>query len=273
MKKVIIGLYAVLLLIGCTGNKTDEAQNQDSVAAPSVADTDSISVKAEMPPTAADGLFDDFMYSFMRNRSFQTERIKFPLTVRTDGKTATLSKEEWKFDRFYSRNDVYTMLFDDEKSVGREKDSNVVHVIVEWIYLDKGRVKQYIFDKYNGRWMMTGVDAHSLAESTNKDFYDFYRRFSTDESFQQKHIENPFAFKTYDFDTYQELEGVLDVAQWADYRPELPQKVITNINYEQAYADNGNRVFVITSPSAGMSCTLHFKKKQSGWMLVGLENI
>lgn len=273
MKKVIIGLYAALLLIGCTGNRADDAQNQDSVAVSAASDTDTLSIEAEMPPTAADGLFDDFMYSFMRSRSFQTERIKFPLTVKTDGKTTTISKEQWKFDRLYSRNDVYTMLFDDEKSVGREKDSNVVHVVVEWIYLEKGRVKQYIFDKHNGCWMMTGMDSHPLAESKNKDFYDFYRRFSTDEGFQQKHIENPFAFKTYDFDTYQELEGVLDVAQWADYRPELPQKVITNINYEQTYTDNGNRVFVITSPSAGMSCTLHFKKKQSGWMLVGLENI
>lgn len=273
VKKNILILTSFLLLIGCAGNKTDERDVQEDRDSSATACGDSLAMKAEARPSAADGLFDDFIYTFMRDRAFQNGRIRFPLPCKTDGKQKMVGKDEWSFDCLYSREDVYTMLFDDEASVGSEKDSSVTHVIVEWVYLDQRRVKQYLFDKASGLWMLTGIDSHSLSESVNEDFYDFYRRFAVDEKFQRRHIENPFAFKTYDPDSYQELEGLLDVAQWPDYRPELPRKAITNINYEQDYADDGNRVFVITSPSAGMSCTLHFRKRQSQWMLVGLENI
>lgn len=275
MKKIFLIFYALLLLTACTGNKAEK--NADDVSDISAAtDTTSIGIP-EYPenntPDVADGLFDDFIYRFMRNQAFQNQRIKFPLSCKTDGKQSFINKKDWKFDRLYAGNDVYTMLFDNMNTMGKEKDSSVVHVAVEWVYLEQERVKQYIFKKEKGKWMLTELDTHALHDNPNRDFYQFYRSFSTDTAFQLKHIENPFAFKTYDPDSYQELEGVLDVAQWEDYCPELPQKVITNINYEQSYTENKNRILVITSPSAGMSCILHFKKKQSGWVLVELDNI
>lgn len=260
--------------MSCNGNGTNE--NAESTSG--TADTaDTVVSPLELPedsiPHVADGLFDDFIYEFMRNPTFQNQRIKFPLSSKVDGKPSFVEKKDWKFDRLYAKEDIYTMLFDNTYATSREKDINVRHVVVEWVYLEQERVKQYIFEKENERWMLTALDAHALKDNPNRDFYQFYRQFSTDRAFQLKHIENPFAFKTYDPDSYQELDGVLDIAQWEDYCPELPQKTITNINYEQTYTDNSQRVFVITSPSAGMACTLHFKKKRSGWMLTELDNL
>lgn len=270
-------LFAGLVLIAaCNGNKVGPEEN---VAVEDTVMTDSVNVElegdsTEVTPVAVDGLFDDFVYSFMHNRKFQMQRIVFPLPNVVDGKDRPIGREQWKFDQLYAHQDVYTMLFDSEKTLFQEKDSTVHRVTVEWVYLTTGRVKQYQFNKENGIWRLTGLDTHALDNNINRDFFTFYRDFSSNTDFQIAHIENPFSFKTYDSDTFQEIEGVLDVAQWRDFAPEMPSGVITNINYGQRYAANGRRVLVITSPSAGMSCSLSFeKKKGKEWMLVGMETI
>lgn len=275
MRRSFSGIAIILLLLcSCNGKK---AESVDDVAAPiaTVADTDSIArvEDAANPPTAADGFFDDFVYSFMHNRTFQKQRVAFPLRNVVDGKETFISKEEWTFDQLYAHNDTYTMLFENERSVENAKDTAIHSVTVEWVYLTQGRVKQYRFSKQCGQWMLVALDSHALEKNANCDFFSFYRQFSTDAAYQMKHISNPIAFKTYDTDTFQEIEGVLDVNQWPDFQPDMPTKVITNINYGQSYATNTQRVLVITSPSAGMSCTLTFKKKKGTWKLVGMESI
>ena len=111
-----------------------------------------------------------------------------------------------------------------------------------------------------------------MADNVNSDFYRFYHRFSRSLQFQLAHIADPFAFKTYDSDNFQTIEGVLDAAQWPDYRPELPKGTITNINYGQAYGNARRRVLMICSQSGGMGCSLVFVRKGSTWMLESLEN-
>lgn len=266
---------AVCLLNACRGEKTESVESDEHMN-DSLADStfvDSQATDTMEPPMAADGLFDDFMYNFMRNKKFQHKRIKFPLRNMVDGKDSPIEEKAWRFDPIYAHEDVYTMLFDDEQSLKSEKDTSVHHVVVEWIYLNKGRVKQYHFLKEQGIWKLAYLDTHDLGKNVNRDFFEFYKHFSIDASYQIKHIANPFEFKTYDSDNFQAIDGVLDVAQWSDFKPVMPSKKITNINYGQLYSKNGQRVLVITSPSAGMSCTLSFKKQHGKWMLVRMENI
>lgn len=266
---------AILLLCACRGEKTENAE-QENVPGDSATDslaTDSLATDSMEPPVAADGIFDDFMYNFMRNKKFQKKRIKFPLENLVDGKNKPIAERAWKFDPVYVHEDVYTMLFDDEKSVTSEKDTSVHHVVVEWVYLDKGRVKQYHFSKDKGQWRLVRLDTHDIGKNVNRDFFKFYSRFSVDAAFQMKHITNPFEFRTYDPDSFQPMDGLLDVEQWPDFKPDMPSGRITNINYGQHYSSNGQRVLVITSPSAGMSCMLSFKKQKGGWTLVRMESI
>ena len=274
MKGIFSTLFVLLILLAaCNGKK--ESAVEEVVAETSTDSVTSVEEQTveEIPPVAADGLFDDFIYSFMRSKKFQLGRIKFPLRNVVDGKDRPIQKEDWIFDELYAKQDVYTMLFDNDKAISNEKDSAVHKVTVEWVYLVKGRVKQYQFLKENGLWCLVSLDEHSLENNPNNDFFSFYREFSSSEGFQMSHIENPFSFKTYDSDTFQEIDGLLDVAQWPDFKPEMPSEVITNINYAQRYPKNGRRVLVIASPSAGMSCTLSFEKKKGEWILVGMETI
>lgn len=276
MKYLLLTTAVVMmLLVGCNGKKGDAAVEQ--VGETHVTGTDSAqtehSADTTALPSAVDGSFDDFVYSFMRNSHFQKQRIKFPLTNLVDGKDNPIAAAQWTFDPLYVHKDVYTMLFDDEKAVNGEKDTSIHEVTVEWVYLDQNRVKQYHFAKIDGRWLLVSLDTHSMDKNVNSDFFTFYRSFASNEDYQMKHIKNPFSFATYDSDTFQEIEGVLDVAQWPDFKPEMPAGVITNINYGQHYRKSGYRTLVITSASAGMSCTLSFKKSSGKWMLVRMETI
>lgn len=262
----------LLLLVGCQSEKK-YSDSQSALSDSTDVSPDSIAGEGETaPPKSADGLFDDFIYAFMRNRTFQYERIVFPLTNRVDGVDKPIDKRNWKFDAMYVNQDVYTLIFDDARSVNAEKDTTLLHVVVEWVYLDQRRVKQYHFEKQQGQWRLTALDTHGLEKHGNSDFYEFYRQFSTSERFQRQHISNPFHFKTYDFDNFQNIEGLLDVSQWPDYRPDLPKGVITNINYGQKYGNARQRVLLICSPSGGMGCAITFVRNGKTWVLNRLEN-
>ncbi|MGN0087374.1 MAG: DUF4348 domain-containing protein [Alloprevotella sp.] len=267
-------LFILLMTIplACRQSKPEEpAKTQpDTLAADTAADTTAVSEPE--PPAVADGLFDDFIYNFMRNRKFQQERIKFPLEVAVDGTVKHVRPEEWTFDRLYARKEYYTMIFADERSVGCEKDTSLSHVVVEWVYLRQKRVKEYDFLKHRGQWRLEKIVEHAFHHNANADFYDFLNRFVNDEAYQQAHIAETFHFKTYDYDNFQEIEGTVTADQWPDYRPELPQGVITNINYGQSYENTHTRVLVLSSMSGGMSCTLTFKKIKGMWLLTSLDN-
>lgn len=271
MKKFLYMLVCVLLFASCTSGKPKEevAGKSDSLA--SALDTctaDSV----PNPPKAADGLFDDFIYSFMCNKRFQYERIIFPLKNVVDGVNQPIAKGSWKFDHLYEKQDVYTLVFDNSKSIKAEKDTSLHHVVFEWVYLTQRKVKQYVFDKMNGQWFLTALDTHKMSKNVNSDFYEFYAQFSSNHKYQSMHILNPFHFKTYDYENFQSIEGLLDVNQWPDYRPKLPSGTITNINYGQGYGNSRRRVLMICSQSGGMGCSLTFVRNGKTWMLERLEN-
>lgn len=271
MKGFVYVLLFVVVLASCKGGKVSDPVEKQKPCVES--DTDSTAADSlPLPPKAADGLFDDFIYSYMRVRRFQLERTVFPLPNYVDGQNRPIAKSAWKFDPMYKNLDVYTLIFDSSRSIKAEKDTSLRHVVFEWAYLEKHRVKQYVFDKVDGQWRLTRLESHDMNRNVNSDFYNFYRRFSVDKKFQKSHIKEPFAFKTYDYENFQSIEGLLDVEQWPDYRPKLPSGTITNINYGQSYANSRRRVLMICSQSGGMGCSLTFERYGKDWRLVRLEN-
>ena len=124
MKRIVFGLMMLMFLVACNKMKTSDVEQKtvdtvdvkkDSLATDSLAS----------PPKAADGLFDDFIYSFMRNPRFQNERIQFPLANVVDGVNTPIQAKDWKFDHLYVKQDVYTLIFDNARSVKAEKDTIV----------------------------------------------------------------------------------------------------------------------------------------------------
>ena len=273
MRTFILTLVTIFLLVGCRKAVPSDPVLKDTDSVRVLPDTFTTDTTNIVPPKKADGLFDDFAYSFMKNPKFQRSRIVFPLPVNDTGKgLRTIDACHWRFDPMYLRQDVYTIIYDSEASTQAEKDTSLDSVTVEWVYLSQQKVKQYVFRRLRGAWYLTHINKHQLSENANSDFYRFYNRFSTNQQFQMAHVANPLQFKTYDEDNFQPIEGLLVVVQWPDFRPELPKGIITNINYGQNYADSHRRVLMICTPSGGMGCRLVFQQKRGVWKLVKYVN-
>lgn len=276
MKNFILFL-AVLLTIPMSCKRTTDEPKKETVRQDSVASADTVvpaDTTSALPPKVADELFDDFIYSFMKSKRFQLSRISFPLPFHSHEQSRVLSAREWKFDPLFSKQETYTVIYHSEKEMKAEKDTGVSEATFEWIYLSKKKTKQYFFRRIHGTWMLTGIREGDLQQHEDRDFYEFYRKFATSTTFQLNHVKDPLRFKTYDDNSFSQIEGVLDRQQWQDFRPDLPKHTITNIVYGSTSKalSHGKRIFTVCSASGGMGCILSFAPYRNSWMLEGLEN-
>ena len=267
-----LGLLLMTIFTACRKAPVEEKRpsiNIDSVLAlpPDTLEWEELEI-----PSGAAGLFDDFMFNFVRNSRFQEERIAFPLPVQNGREISKIEREEWTFDRLEVLEEVNTMIFDEEADMTCAQDTSVNEVKVEFIFFHCDSVKQYVFKRLEGRWKLTGLNWQSFKRHANGEFYAFYKQFATDSLFQRKRIRNPYVFKTYDEYSNEEVFGDVSADTWWDYSPELPKEMLTNINYGQCRRDSHERYLVITSPSTGISSTLKFRLIKWQWKLVQLEN-
>ena len=277
MNKFLIAVFACLVAIfSCKGNKAtygDEAAPADSIDSLGMAVADSVEVlPAEtMVPKAADELFDDFFFNFIVNKKMQKSRIKFPLPVVDGDKKEMIAKEEWKMDHFFMNQGYYTLIFDNHKQLNLLKDTSVSHVTVEKIYLDKKRVKQYVFGRENGLWQLNSIKLTDTYNVKNASFIDFYQKFANDTAFQIQHLCNPVAFTGPDpDDDFQQMEGVITPDTWLAFSPEIPVKMIYNIVYGQNYTESNRKIFLIRGIANGLEIEMVFKRIGGKWMLQSL---
>ena len=277
MNKFLIAVFACLVAIfSCKGNKAtygDEEAPADSIDSLGMAVADSVEVlPAEtMVPRAADELFDDFFFNFIVNKKMQKSRIKFPLPVVDGDKKEMIAKEEWKMDHFFMNQGYYTLIFDNHKQLNLLKDTSVSHVTVEKIYLDKKRVKQYVFGRENGLWQLNSIKLTDTYNVKNASFIDFYQKFANDTAFQIQHLCNPVAFTGPDpDDDFQQMEGVITPDTWLAFSPEIPVKMSYNIVYGQNYTESNRKIFLIRGIANGLEIEMVFKRIGGKWMLQSL---
>ena len=277
MNKFLIAVFACLVAIfSCKGNKAtygDEEAPADSIDSLGMAVADSVEVlPAEtMVPRAADELFDDFFFNFIVNKKMQKSRIKFPLPVVDGDKKEMIAKEEWKMDHFFMNQGYYTLIFDNHKQLNLLKDTSVSHVTVEKIYLDKKRVKQYVFGRENGLWQLNSIKLTDTYNVKNASFIDFYQKFANDTAFQIQHLCNPVAFTGPDpDDDFHQMEGVITPDTWLAFSPEIPVKMIYNIVYGQNYTESNRKIFLIRGIANGLEIEMVFKRIGGKWMLQSL---
>ncbi len=271
-KSLFAAIAFILLTFSCNGNKTasDKVENDTDSTATEQTPIDTLEqLISETPmPKAADELFDDFFFNFAANRKLQMKRIKFPLPVSANGKTQTIEKNAWKTEHFFMRQDYYTLIFNDRRQMAVVKDTSVNHAVVEKIILGKKTVRQYVFDRINGLWMMQAINDTPLAENDNASFLQFYHRFACDSAFQVHHVSDPVKFVGPDpDDDFSEMTGVLTPETWPAFAPELPRKAIYNIIYGQPYRESQSRIFVLRGISNGLEMELSFKKVRGKWLL------
>lgn len=260
--------------MGCTDKKP--RQDNDTATDSVLPDTSAIdSTEAlieETPmPKAADELFDDFIFNFAGNRKLQKERTVFPLKVYRNGKlTREISKNKWKMERFFMRQQYYTLIFDNKKQMNLVKDTSVSHVVIEKIFFRKKIVQQFLFNRIDGKFMMTSLNYKPLYTNENADFLKFYDHFSRDSAFQVASMADEVEFTAPDPNNdFANINGIMMPQQWPDFKPALiPRDKIYNIIYGQKYTESRRKLFVIRGISNSLEIEMMFRKKGKRWTLV-----
>ncbi len=279
MKRYWVAFFCLTLLVACGGNKTNTTEEEipadttmsaaDSIAADEAANDP----LANLPlPKAADELFDDFLYNFAASRKLQMERVMFPLKKVNGNKVEKIDRDHWRMERYFMRQQYYTLLFDSEKHMEVVKDTSVNHAVVEMIYFNTGAVVQHIFDRLRGAWMLTSVNTIPISGSNNASFLEFYSHFSTDKEFQEESLSETIQFEGPDpDDDFARMEGVITPDTWEAFAPELPQKMIYNIIYGQPRPEGNRKVFVLRGIANGMELEMTFVRKNDTWKLTKLN--
>lgn len=277
MKKgfvLIMAFCAAMMLwtTGCADKKPLEPIEQhDSIADTTATDTLEQLISEQQMPKAADELFDDFIFNFAANRKLQFSRIVFPLK-KTDGKKVSyIEKKQWKMEHFFMPQGYYTLIFDNMKQMKLVKDTSINNVVVEKVYLDRKKVKKYIFERINGQWMLTGINTNAIYQNTNASFLAFYQKFATDSLFQVNSLNNPVEFNGPNpDDDFGTMTGEIAPETWPAFAPELPAGFIYNIVYGQKYTEGTQKIFVMRGIANGMEMQLTFKKIGGKWKLTKL---
>jgi hypothetical protein len=278
MRKVFGAFFAcVLLMFSCTGK---QAQRVEESVTDSVADTlDSVPLDtleqllSEIPtPKAMDELFDDFLFNFAANKKVQKARIIFPLTVHKGDKDEQIDKNKWEMERFFMRQGYYTLWFDNDAQMELAKDTSINQAIVEKIQLKKDLVKDYVFNRIRGAWMLREIRETKIAENINASFLAFYQKFSSDKAFQVKSLNSLVKFVGPDpDDDFNMMEGLITPDTWEAFAPELPKKTIYNIIYGEPKSMDNEKIFILRGISNGQEVELRFKKVGERWLLMKMS--
>ena len=266
----------MLLMVACQGNKNEKMTEQEPADSTDSLATSAAAMEAVLEanplPKAADELFDDFFFNFIDNRKLQRERIRFPLPVEKGKQTELLESGQWKTDRFFVNQGYYTLIFDNRKQMELMKDTAVAHVVVENILLDQKWVKQYVFEREQGLWMLTAIRHKHFSETANASFLAFYSRFATDTVFQIQSLHDPVTCTGPDpDDDFKQIEGVITPDTWLAFAPEMPAGMIYNIIYGKDYVESRRKIFLIRGIANGLEIEMEFSRQAGNWKLTTLN--
>jgi hypothetical protein len=275
MKRFLIAFIAsVLLMFSCTGNKTQRAEEPltdsvaDSVDSIPMDSLEQLIVDAPTPK-AMDELFDDFVFNFAANKKLQLTRVIFPLTVQKSDKQEKIEKGKWQMERFFMRQGYYTLFFNNEKQMELMKDTSITQAIVEKIMLKKDQVKDYVFNRIRGAWMLREIREMSIEENADASFISFYQHFVSDKEFQVKSLNKTVAFVGPDpDDDFNTMEGLVTADTWEAFAPQLPSKTIYNIIYGKPQQAGNEKIFILRGIANGLEMELRFKRVNNRWLLM-----
>lgn len=275
MKRFFIAIAAgLLLMFSCTGNRAGQGGEMpnDSVADSTdtmETDTMELLITQTPMPRAADAMFDDFLFNFLANKRLQKERIVFPLRIFEGDKVEQMEERQWQMEHLFMRQGYYTLLFNDEQQMALMKDTAVSEAIVEKILLKKNQVKDYMFRRIRGAWMLCEVRVNPVDQNINASFLKFYQRFASDSAFQVKSLNETVQFVGPDpDDDFNMMEGVITADTWEAFAPKLPAKSIYNVIYGKPQKEGNDKIFLLRGVANGLEVELRFKRAGDKWLLI-----
>ena len=228
----------------------------------------------EEPPAAVDELFDDFFFNFLDDDRFQGQRIAYPLPCKEGEESEKLTKEDWhQFDHF-NNQEVLSVLYEREQDYSLSKDTSMLHVGVEWIQLRNDEIERFLFNRVDGKWMLTEIEKKRRTDVPNGDFLDFYAHFIADTVFQRHSLADPVkVILTSDDGEEEPEEEHLDADEWFEMRNSLPlpTEEMVNVDYGQACISQNRKTLLLQGVSNGMQIKFKFTKDGEDWKLMEIE--
>lgn len=283
-----MALALLLMLVAChsrrevsTASRNPSEKLTDAEWDTLQADVDTFPLDEELAeepvPVTVDEMFDDFAFAFDQSNRLQRQRIRFPLdVVEADGERHEIERSEWEHQSIFLGQDYCTVLWNARRQMTLNEDSSITEVSVEQIYLHSRQVEAFHFqrDTLSGQWQLTMRSTTPFEHFDLMNFLDFYRQFATDSIFQRQHVHDPLRFSmTYEDSETSSIEGTIDVDQWFEFAPEMPQDVITNIRYGQTYPNPNRIIMQMRGFSNSLQNLFTFRRNVSGeWQLIAFEN-
>ena len=277
----------VATLMACTGNRKEaekllQSIPEEETAAPDSAEmleaTDTLELDDEVRqgevPSTMDEVFDDFIFTFDQSSRMQRERILFPLKVtEADGSVHYIPQRNWQHRYLFMQQDFCTVLWTSRSQMEAEPSAELQQAEVQQIYLHSRQVNEFIFLRDSlGRWFLTEERIKQFDQSGLAPFLLFYTHFATDSIFQRHHVHPQLRYVWTDENAEETISGTIDIDQWFEFRPDLPQDVLTNIHTTQQYDDPHRMILQMRALRAGIENVLTFRRENNEWRLTGFEN-
>lgn len=252
-------LWMCALVVSCKFGTEDAGDTGDADST----DVDSVGLeqldlfKEEVIPESADELFDDFLFSYISSNKFKDERTKM--------KRETLSLTE---------DQSVIVIYERENDLELQKDTSLVHVLLEKIEWGDDQMELYDFNRIHGRWYLTGDSVNSVANNPNASFLEFLKNFIIDSDYQYESLRLPILFKFFSEDEEEIITRHIDYDEWLELVKDLPDMTseVVNIDYGQSLISTNRKSVLLKGLSNGLLITFHFDFSGGRWYLFEIES-
>ena len=284
IKCKVFGLVAIVAatVLSC-GRKEQGAESEEqdlefeeSLPADTLIQEEEVLELTEEDKPQLDGFFNDFLFAYLNNRSLRRERTAKPLRLeRKERPAEILEKFDAEFELGFLSGEYFTTLYDNASQMQADEDEELEEdslVSLQRINLNDGTIRNYLFQREDGRWQLDVIREETFADDDLCDFLSFYAQFCTDSLFQTQSIADPLRIVIQDTEDEEgSINGIIDADQWQTFCSEVPCGIISNIRKGQQYG--GHRIVMRKSGmSNGMQEVFTFAKEKGNWRLTKYEN-
>lgn len=224
-------------------------------------------------PETVDESFLDFLYTFLHRRSFQLERVAYPvMVVNEDGEILETLRNgksvnaELQFDSF----EYLVMLIGEDQDPYDYLDQVADHAEVKQVNLHSVSCRTFVFDLRDEGWMFTGIRHENVGR--DESFVRFYNHFVTDSIYRDEHLaQEIFVSLPSSDDDMEMIDGNIDSGQWDVFAPELPKDHLLLLDLGTHVNTSSGVKFVKCSVASSMLEVLTFEKEANDWKLIRYE--
>lgn len=241
------------------------------------------------PSVTVDENFNDFLFTFLHNSNFQSQRIVLPLPVCNIvevGGTSIRTLQDFSALMQDVDKDYYVLLLDNLDELDSAPLDAASQARVHVVDLASEQVNSFSCSRDDGLWKIQSLVRHTLVTFAYADFMYFYRRFASDSIYQAAHVAHPLTVCLEDEEGEGDIiEGTIDADQFPAFSPVLPSGRFMIIEYGTVTDDDGTRqrdsgtgildrrcVMAKCGIGNGMMDILTFEKGTEEWKLTEIEN-